>query len=144
MTSAPQRSWRNITTSAPRRPLVNGRKPIGRNPRDSAYRLSSRLLRSRPPRARSLSRSLSDLLRSSRLRSRSRSSESSSRRSRASSLLRSRSSSRRGRYPPSQLSGIPGVHGPNGPPRGSTGNIRFPTPPPRARVRHDLVESLQC
>ena len=77
----------------PRRPSENGRKPIGRNPRDSAYRLSSRLLRSRPPRARSLSRSLSDLLRSSRLRSRSRSSESSPRRSRA-----SRSSSRRGRY----------------------------------------------
>ena len=85
MTSAPQRSGRNITTFAPRRPLENGRKPTGRNPRDSAYRLSSRLLRSRPPRARSLSRSLSDLLRSSRLRSRSRSSDSSSRRSRASS-----------------------------------------------------------
>ena len=105
MTSAPQRSGRNITTSAPRRPLENGRKPIGRKPRDSAYRLSSRLLRSRPPRARSLSRSLSDLLRSSRLRSRSRSSESWT------------------VSAPSRLSGIPGVHGPNGPPRRSAGKF---------------------
>ena len=80
------------------RTAPTGRKPIGPNPRDLTYRLSSRLLRSRPPRARSRSRSLSDLLRSSRLRSRSRSSESSPRRSRTLSLLRSRSSSRRGRY----------------------------------------------
>ena len=43
MISAPQRFGRSITASAPRQPFENGRKPIGRNPRDLAYRLSSRL-----------------------------------------------------------------------------------------------------
>ena len=48
MTSAPQRSGRNITTSAPRRPLENGRKPTGRNPRDSAYRRVTKVPRRSP------------------------------------------------------------------------------------------------
>ena len=79
MNSAPQQCGRIAIITPQRRPLKSGRKPIGRNPRESAYRLSSRLLRSRPPRTRSLSRSLSDLLRSSLLQSRSRSSDSSPR-----------------------------------------------------------------
>ena len=126
MNNTPQRCRRIINITPQRQPLEYGRKPTGRSPCESAYRLSSRLLRSRPPSPAVISPSISvpiDRFIAAMIPT----------------IISPSVSIIVSAWPipaSSRSSGIPCLRRPNGPPGGRTGNLRTPTSTRCMGVRH--------